>query len=100
MHRIPYIRTSSDKRLTQSEIKALLAKAPSLPPMTKRAVADAFFEGGMLADGSIQAAAAKVDNQGRYSVKSIDKALASCSPPLSNLARIEIKIILMRHSLI
>jgi hypothetical protein len=100
MHCIPYIRAViDDKRLTQSQIKALLAKT-SLPPSTKRAIADAFFEGGMLSDGSMRAAAAGIDNDGRYSVKSIDKALANCSTPLSADARIEIKNILARCSLI
>jgi hypothetical protein len=48
MYCIPYIRAViSDKRLTQVQIKALLAKS-SLPPSTKRVVADAFSEDGML----------------------------------------------------
>ena len=98
MFRIPYIRAViDDKRLTQTQIKALLAKT-SLPPTTKSAVANAFSEGGMLSDGSIKAAAASVDN-GRYSMKSLDKALANCSTPLSVHARIEIKNILARASL-
>jgi hypothetical protein len=97
---IPYIRAViDDKRLTQNQFKALLTKT-SLPPSTKSAVASAFFEGGMLSDGSIKASAASVDNDGRYSMKSIDKALANCSTPLSVDARIEIKNVLMRHSLI
>jgi len=100
MFRIPYIRAViDDKRLTQNQIKALLAKT-SLPPSTKRAVADAFSEDGMLSDGSIKATAASVDNVGRYSLKSIDKVLANCSTPLSVHARIEIKNILMQSSLI
>src|SRR6476620_5330396 len=91
MYRIPYIRAViDDKRLTQTQIKALLAKT-SLPPSTKRAIVDAFSGDGMLSDGSIKAAAASVDNDGRYSIKSIDKALANCSTPLSVHARIEIK---------
>jgi hypothetical protein len=99
MFRIPYIRAViDDKRLTQNQIKALLAKT-SLPPVTKRAVADSFSEGGMLSDGSIKAAAS-VDNDGRYSMKSIDKVLANCSTPLSVHARIEIKNTLMWYSLI
>ena len=97
---IPYIRAViDDKRLTQTQIKALLAKT-SLPPTTRRVVANAFSEGGMLSDGSMKAAAAFVDNDGRYSMKSIDKALANCSTPLSVHARIEIKNILTRASLI
>jgi hypothetical protein len=97
---IPYIRAViDDKRMTQTQIKALLAKT-SLPPLTKSAVANAFSEGGMLSDGSIKAAVASVDNDGRYSMKSIDKAFASCSTPLSVHARIEIKNILARASLI
>ena len=97
---IPYIRAViNDKRLTQNQIKTLLAKT-SLPPSTKRAVADAFSEDGMLSDGSIKAAAASVDNDGRYPMKSIDKILANCSTPLSVHARIEIKNILTRASLI
>ena len=100
MYRIPYIRAViDDKRLTQSQIKALLAKT-SLFPSTRSAVANAFSEGGMLSDGGIKAAAASVDNDGRYSMKSIDKALANCSTPLSVHARIEIKNILTRASLI
>ena len=100
MYRIPYIRAViDDKRLTQTQIKALLAKT-SLPPITRSAVANAFSEGGMLSDGSMKAAAAIVDNDGRYSIKSIDKALANCSTPLSVHARIEIKNILARCSLI
>ena len=100
MFRIPYIRAViDDKRLTQAQIKALLAKS-SLPPSTKRAVADAFSEDGMLSDGSIKAAAANVDDSGRYSMKSIDKALANCTTPLSMRDRIEIKNILARASLI
>jgi hypothetical protein len=100
MYCIPYIRAViRDKRLTQAQIKALLAKS-SLPPSTKRAVADAFSEDGMLSDGSIKAAAANVDDSGRYSMKSIDKALANCITPLSVHARIEIKNILARSSLI
>jgi hypothetical protein len=97
---IPYIRAViNDKRLTQNQIKALLAKT-SLPPTTRSAVADAFSEDGMLSDGSIKAAAASVDNDGRYPMKSIDKALADCGTPLSVHARIEIKNILARASLI
>jgi hypothetical protein len=79
MFRIPYIRAViDDKRLTQTQIKALLAKT-SLPPTARSAVAHAFSEGGMLSDGSIKAAAASVANDGRYSMKSIDKALANCT---------------------
>ena len=97
---IPYIRAViDDKRLTQIQIKALLAKT-SLPPITKSAVANAFSEGGMVSDSSIRAAAASVDNDGRFSMKSIDKALADCGTPLSVHARIEIKNILARASLI
>ena len=97
---IPYIRAViDDKRLTQTQIKVLLAKT-SLPPSSKRAIADAFSEGGMLSDGSIKAAAAGVDNDGRYSMKSIDKVLVNCSTPLSVHARIEIKNILARSSFI
>jgi hypothetical protein len=101
MFRIPYIRAViDDKRLTQTQIKALLAKTSlTLPPITRSAVANAFSEGGMLSDGSIKAAAASVDN-GRYSMKSLDKALANCNTPLSVHARIEIKNILTRASLI
>ena len=72
----------------------------SLPPTTRSAVASAFSKGGILSDGHIKAAAASVDNVGRYSMKSIDKALANCSTPLSVYARIEIKNILARASLI
>jgi hypothetical protein len=100
MFRIPYIRAViDDKRLTQTQIKALLAKT-SLFPGKRSAVASAFSEGGMLSDGSIKAAAASVDNDGRYSIKSIDKALANCSTPLSMRDRIEIKNVLARASLI
>jgi hypothetical protein len=100
MFRIPYIRAvNNDKRLTQSQIKGLLAKT-TLPPAAKRDVAAAFFEGGMLSDGSIKAAAAKVDSDGRYPITAVDKALAGCATPLSSLARMEIKHVLMRHSLI
>ena len=100
MFRIPYIRAAiDDKRLTQTQIKALLAKS-SLPGMTRSAVANAFSEGGMLSDGHIKAAAASVANDGRYSMKSIDKALANCTTPLSMRDRIEIKNILTRASLI
>jgi hypothetical protein len=103
LHRISHIRAvnaeNNDKRLTQIQIKSLLAKT-SLPPMTKTAIANAFFEGGMLSDGSIKAAAAKVDNSGRYSMKSIDAALASCSPPLAGQARMELKGLFARCSLI
>jgi hypothetical protein len=99
MFRIPYIRAViSDKGLTQTQTKVLLAKT-SLPGMTRSAVANAFSEGGMLSDGSIKAAAARVANDGRYSMKSIDKALANCKP-LSMRDRIEIKNILARASLI
>jgi hypothetical protein len=97
---IPHIRAViDDKRLTQTQIKALLAKT-SLSPMTKSAVANAFFEVGMLSDGSIKASAANVDDSGRYSMKSIDNALANCSTALSVHARVEIKNILARSSLI
>jgi hypothetical protein len=100
MFRIPHIRAViDDKRLTQSQIKALLAKS-SLFPGKRSAVANAFSEGGMLSDGSIKAAAASVANDGRYSMKSIDKALANCTTPLSMRDRIEIKNILARASLI
>jgi hypothetical protein len=100
MFRIPYIRAViDDKRLMQAQIKVLLAKT-SLPPTTRSAVANAFSDGGMLSDGSIKAAAASVDNDGRYCMKSIDKALANCSTPLSVHARIEIKNTLARYSLI
>jgi hypothetical protein len=98
MYCIPYIRAViDDKRLTQNQFKTLLAKT-SLPHSTKRAVADPFSEDGMLSDGSINAAAASVDNDGRYSMKSIDTALANCSTPLSVHARIEIKNTLVRAS--
>jgi hypothetical protein len=100
MYCIPYIRAViDDKRLTQAQIKALLAKT-SISDFTRSAVASAFSEAGLLSDGSIKAAAASVDNDGRYSMKSIDKALANCSTPLSVQARIEIKNILARCSLI
>jgi hypothetical protein len=100
MFRIPYIRAViDDTRLTQNQIKALLAKT-SLPGKTRSAVANAFSEGGMLSDGSIKAAAARVDDGGRYSMKSIDKVLADCSTPLSVDAPIEVKNILARSSLI
>ena len=100
MFRIPYIRAViDDKRLTQAQIRALLAKT-SLPPTTRSAVANAFSEGGMLSDCSIKAAAASVDNDGRYSMKFVDKVLANCSTPLSGHARIEIKNMLARYSLI
>jgi hypothetical protein len=100
MFRIPYIRAvTDDRRLTQVQMKALLAKT-SLPPSTKRVVADAFSKEGMLSDGGIKAVAASIDNDGRYSVKSVDKALANCGTPLSVDARIEIKNILARCSLI
>ena len=97
---IPYIRAViDDKRLTQAQIKALLAKT-SLPPTIKSAVANAFSEGGMLSDSSIKAAAASVDNDGHYSMKSIDNVLANCSMPIPVHARIEIKNTLARYSLI
>jgi hypothetical protein len=100
MYRIPHIRAViDDKRLAEADIKALLAKT-SLPPATKWAVASAFSENGLLSDGSLKAAAAKVDVDGRYPIKFVDKALAECSVPLSMQARIEVKNILMRHSLI
>jgi hypothetical protein len=87
MYCIPYIRAViDDKRLTQAQFKALLAKT-SLPPSTKSAVANAFSEGG-------------IDNDGRYSMKSVDKVLANCSAPLSVHARIEIKNTLARYFLI
>jgi hypothetical protein len=100
MYCIPHIRAViDDKRLTQNQFKALLAKN-SLPLTTKSAVANAFSEGGMLSDGSIKAAAASVDSDGRYSMKSIDKALANCCTALSVHDRIEIKNVLARCSLI
>jgi hypothetical protein len=100
MYFTPRVRAvSDDKRLTQKQIKSLLAKT-SLSPVTRTAVTNAFFEDGMLADGNIKAAAAKVENDGRHSVKSVDKALVDCSVPLSIHALIEIKNVLMRHSLI
>ena len=52
MYRIPHIRAvSDDKRLTQSQMKAVLAKT-SLSGLARRDVADAFSETGLLSDGS------------------------------------------------
>jgi hypothetical protein len=99
MYRIPHIRAvSDDKRLTQSQMKAVLAKT-SLSGLARRDVADAFSETGLLSDGSIRAAAAKVSEDGRYSVTSIDVALSKCSK-LKDYERMEIKGVLARHSLI
>jgi hypothetical protein len=56
MFRIPHIRAvSNDKRLTPIEIEAVLAKT-SLAGITKRAVADAFDEAGLLCDGQMKGA--------------------------------------------
>jgi hypothetical protein len=98
MYRIPRIRAvSDDKRLTQSQIKAVLAKT-SLSGLARRDVADAFSETGLLSDSSIKAAAAKVSEDGRYSVSSIDVALSKCRA-LKDYERIEIKGVLAWHSL-
>ena len=78
----------------------LFMQAPAVDWPSELQIPFSFSEGGMLSDGSIKAAAASVDNDGRYSMKSIDKALANCSTPLSVHARIEIKNTLMRYSLI
>jgi hypothetical protein len=78
MYRIPRIRAvSDDKRLTRSQVEAFLAKN-LLPPVTRRALVDAFSEAGLLSDGNIKAAAAKVDGDGRYPITAIDAALAKC----------------------
>jgi hypothetical protein len=99
MFRIPHIRAvSNDKRLTPIEIEAVLAKT-SLAGITKRTVADAFAEAGLLCDGQMKAAA-RVDSDGRYSVTAIDGALAKCRMSLPMAARIEIKNTLARYSLL
>jgi hypothetical protein len=99
MYRIPRIRAvSNDKRLTQSEIEALLAKT-LLPPRTRREVTEAFSEVGLLSDRNIKAAAARVDGDGRYPIKAIDAALAKC-PALKIHDRIGIKLTLKRHGLL
>jgi hypothetical protein len=99
MYRIPRIRAvSNDKRLTQSEIEALLAKT-LLPPRTRREITEAFSEVGLLSDGNIKAAAAKVDGDGRYPVTAIDAALAKC-PSLKSYDRIVIKSTLARCRLL
>jgi hypothetical protein len=78
--------------LTQAQIKAVLAKS-SLPPITRRVVADAFAEAGLLSDGQIKAA------DGRYPVPSIDGALGKCLM-LKDYQRIEIKSLLARYALL
>jgi hypothetical protein len=69
-----------------------------LPPRAKREITDTFSEVGLLSDGNIKAAAAKVDVDGRYPVAAIDAALAKC-PSLKSLDRIMIKRTLMRYRL-
>jgi hypothetical protein len=99
MFRISHIRAvSNDKRLTQGQIEAVLAKT-SLPAITRRVVTDAFAEAGQLSDGQIKAAAVSVDGEGRYSVPSIDGALGKC-PVLKDYERIEIKSLLARYALL
>ena len=99
MFRIPHIRAvSNDKRLTPIKIEAVLATT-SLAGITRRAVADAFAEAGLLCDGQMKAAAS-VDTDGRYSVTAIDGALAKCRMSLPMAARIEIKNTLARYSLL
>jgi hypothetical protein len=99
MFSIPHIRAvSTDKRLTPIEIEAILAKT-SLTGLTKRAVADAFAEAGLLCGGQMKAAAS-VNSDGRYSVVAIDGALAKCRMSLPTAARIEIKNTLARYSLL
>jgi hypothetical protein len=67
--------------------------------MIRRDVFDAFPETGLLSDGSLKAAAAKVSDDGRYVVTSIDAALSKCTA-LKGHERIEIKNVLGRHSLL
>jgi hypothetical protein len=99
MFRIPHIRAvSTDKRLTPIEIEAVLAKT-SLAGITRKAVADAFAEAGLVCDGQMKATAS-VDSNGRYSVTAIDGALAKCRISLPMAARIEIKNTLARCSLL
>lgn len=99
MFRIPHIRAvSNDKRLTPIKIEAVLATT-SLAGITRRAVADAFAEAGLLCDGQIKAAQ-RVDSDGHYSVTAIDGALAKCHTSLPIAARIEIKNTLARYSLL
>jgi hypothetical protein len=99
MYRIPRIRAvRDDKRLTRSQIEAFLAKN-LLPPVTRRALVDAFSEAGLLSDGNIKAAAAKVDGDGRYPITAIDAALANC-PSLKGHERIMIKNMLARSRLL
>jgi hypothetical protein len=99
MYLIPRIRAvSDDKRLTQSQIVAFLTKNV-LSPLTRRAVVDAFSEAGLLSDGNIKAAAAKVDGDGRYPITAIDAALAKCAS-LKNYERIMIKNMLARSRLL
>jgi hypothetical protein len=99
MFRIPHIRAvSTDKRMTPIEINAVLAKT-SLPGLTRRAIADAFAEAGLLCDGQVKAAA-RVDSDGRYSVTAIDSALAKSRLPLSTAERVEIKNTLARYALL
>jgi hypothetical protein len=99
MFLIPHIRAvSSDKRLSPIDIEAVLAKT-SLAGLTRRAVAGAFAEAGLLSDGQMKSAAS-VDSDGRYSVTAIDGALAKCRMSLPMAARIEIKNALARYSLL
>jgi hypothetical protein len=75
-----------------------LAKT-SLAGITKRAVADAFAEAGLLCNGQMKAGAS-VDSNGRYSVTAIDAALAKIRRPLSMAAGVEIKNTLARYALL
>ena len=99
MFRISHIRAvSKDKRLSPIDIEAVLART-SLAGLTRRAVADAFAEAGLLSDAQMKVAAS-VDSDGRYSVTAIDGALAKCRMSLPMAARIEIKNTLARCSLL
>jgi hypothetical protein len=97
--RIPYLRAiSADKRSTPIAIESVLAKT-TLAGITRRAVADAFADAGLLCGGQMKAAAG-VDDDGRYLLTAIDAALSKCHMPLSMAARIEIKNTLARCSLL
>jgi hypothetical protein len=75
-----------------------LAKT-SLAGITRKAVADAFADAGLLSAGQMKAAAI-IDGDGRYFVTAIDRALVKCRMSLPMAARIEIKNTLARYSLL
>jgi hypothetical protein len=95
LFRIPFIRASGgdcriDGRLTRPALEAVLEKA-SLPHRTRRSIADAFADAGLLCESKLQASAV-CDSAGFYLLRAVDAALAK----FPVVTRIQVKSALAR----